>query len=118
MNEGSTNLQKFIKLMTLTLLTLGIFAMLGGYVYYQRNIVDKAGYTEISIDIDTMSDSELIDQILKSVPKTDPEDALTEEEVAQILKNNQTKIAEDDSITDSEYSLIIKNNLQTEGVEI
>jgi len=117
MNESSGSLSKFTKMTTITISILGVFIILGGYMYYQNNIINQEDYIEITTDIDSLSDSELIIQTLGSLPKIDPEDTMTEDEIKQILKNNQIKTDENETLADNEYSLIIKNNAPLEDTE-
>ncbi len=117
MNEAPTSLTRFIKLVVKTSLLLGIVLAVGGYYFYQKGIVEKAGYIEVATDADSVSDSELIARTLESIPKVDSEDNLTQDEIKSILKNNQVVYTDDESLTEEDRILILKNNTVIESQE-
>lgn len=117
MNEAPTSLDKFIKSTVIVLSLLGVLFAGGAYFFYQKGIVEKAAYSEVTDDIDSVSDSEMLSKTLESIPKIDPEDTLTQEEVRDILKNNQIVYAEDESLAEADKILIIKNNTTIESPE-
>ncbi len=117
MNEVHTSLDKFIRSTTIVLSLLGVLFAGGAYFFYQKGIVEKAGYSEVTNDIDSVSDSDVLTKTLESVPKIDPEDNLTQDEVRIILKNNQIVYNEDESLTEADKISIIKSNTPIESPE-
>ncbi len=52
MNEAPISLDKFIRSTIIVLSLLGLLFAGGAYFFYQKGIVEKAGYSEVTIDID------------------------------------------------------------------